>query len=239
MFSSRTFVLTAQLTLAAIGAASAQTAPSGPAPAAPAVNSPAGPGRTDYGVRFGPSFTTLTNVDALEETAAAAAFEPTLNFGGFLTYRLTPAMAVQAEVLFAAKGNRIRNKDAQPITTTTGEVKLPAANRVILVRYLEVPLLLRLSKRTHESTSLYVIGGPAVALRRNAVIREVSDPGRHEDIDDLISGSNFLYIVGGGLQHKRWLVDARITRGVRSVAAAAGLAPVKTDAFSVLMGVRF
>jgi hypothetical protein len=118
-------------------------------------------------------------------------------------------------------------------------VKLPAANRVILVRYLEVPLLLRLSKRTHESTSLYAIGGPAFALRRNAVIRQVSDPGRREDIDDLISGSNFLYIVGGGLQHKRWLVDARITRGVRSVAADTGLAPVKTGAFSVLMGVRF
>src|SRR5688500_2137352 len=238
MFSSRSYVLAAQLTLAAIGAASAQTPPPVPAAATPVTPS-AGPGRIDYGVRFGPSFTTLTNVDVLDETAAAAAFEPTLNFGGFVTFRLTPAMAFQPEILFAAKGHRIRDKNAQPVTTPTGEVKLPAANRVILVRYLEVPLLLRLSKRTHESTSLYVIGGPAFALRRNAVIRQVSDPGRREDIDDLISGSNFLYIVGGGLQHKRWLVDARITRGVRSVAADAGLAPVKTGAFSVLMGVRF
>jgi hypothetical protein len=239
MFSSRSYVLAAQVALTAIGVASAQTAPPVPAAAAPPVTSPAGPDRADYGVRFGPSFTTLTNVEALDDSAAAAAFEPTLNFGGFVTFQLTPAIAFQPEVLFAAKGHRIRDKDARPITTPTGEVKLPAADRVILVRYLEVPLLLRLSKRTHENTSLYLIGGPAFALRRNAVIRQVSDPGRREDIDDLISGSNFLYIVGGGLQHKRWLVDARITRGVRSVAVDAGLAPVKTGAFSVLMGVRF
>jgi hypothetical protein len=243
MFSSRLCALAALLTLAPLVPVAAQTPPQETPPPAPAVAAtPAaasGPDRIDYGVRFGPSFTTLTNVDVLDETAAAAAFEPTLNFGGFVTFQLTPAMAFQPEVLFAAKGHRIRDKDAQPLTTPTGESKLPAANRVILVRYLEVPLLLRLSKRTHESTSLYVIGGPAFALRRNAVIRQVSDPGRREDIDDLISGSNFLYILGGGLQHERWLVDARVTRGVRSVAADAGLAPVKTGAFSVLMGVRF
>src|SRR5687767_16029248 len=128
MFSSRTCVIAAQLTLSAVGAASAQAPPATPAAPAP-VTSPAGPARLHYGVRFGPSFTTLTNVDTLDETAAAAAFEPTLNFGGFVTFQLTPAMAFQPEVLFAAKGHRIRDKDAQPLTTPTGEVKLPAADR--------------------------------------------------------------------------------------------------------------
>ena len=89
---------------------------------------------------------------------------------------------------------------------------------MVLVRYLEFPLLLRLSKRTHENTSVYLIGGPSFALRRNAVIREVADAGRHEDIDDLVSGSNLSYIFGAGLQHRRWLVDARFTRGMRNIA---------------------
>ena len=47
------------------------------------------------------------------------------------------------------------------------------------------------------------------------------------------------YIVGGGMQHRRWLVDARITRGLMNIAADPAQPPVKTRAFSVLMGVRF
>ena len=242
MFSSR-YLLAALLALTSSFSVVAQTPTpdtAGAAPAAaPAPEVASGPPRVEYGVRFGPSFTTLSNVGGIDATAAAAAFEPTLNFGGFMTVRLTGSMAFQPEVLFAAKGHRIRDVDVTPITTLTGEVKFPPADRVILVRYLEVPLLLRLSNQTHENTSLYLIGGPAFALRRNAVIREVSDPGRHEKIDDLVSGSDFSYIVGAGAQHRRWLVDARFTRGMRNVATEAANAPVKTGAFSVLMGVRF
>ena len=242
MFSSKS-VLAALIALAFSAAAFAQ-APTpdaaGAAPAAaPAPDVASGPRRVDYGVRFGPSFTTLSNVGGIDVTAAAAAFEPTLNFGGFFTVRLTGSMAFQPEVLFAAKGHRIRDVDAAPITTLTGEVKFPPADRVILVRYLEVPMLLRLSKQTHENTSLYLIGGPAFALRRNAVIRQVADAGRHEKIDDLVSGSDFSYIFGAGAQHRRWLVDARFTRGMRNVATETANAPVKTGAFAVLMGVRF
>ena len=98
--------------------------------------------RLEYGVRFGPSFTTLTSVDTFDITAAPAAFEPTLNFGGFIAIHVRGPLAFQPEVLFAAKGHRIRDKDARPTTTPTGEQKLPPADRVILVRYLEVPLLL-------------------------------------------------------------------------------------------------
>ena len=193
----------------------------------------------DYGVRFGPSFTTLSNVDTFDITAAPAAFEPTLNFGGFATIHLRGSLSFQPEVLFAAKGQRIRDKDAQPITTSTGEQKLPAADRVILVRFLEVPLLLRLSKQTHENTSVYVVAGPALAFLRNAVIRQVVDPGLREDIDDLVGGSDLSYIVGAGFQYERWLVDARITRGIRNIASDPTLAAVNTHAFSVLLGVRF
>jgi hypothetical protein len=209
------------------------------APASAQTPDPTNRLRLEYGVRFGPSFTTLTNVDAFDITAAPAAFEPTLNFGGFVTIHLRGPLAFQPEVLFAAKGQRIRDKNAQPVTTSTGERRLPAADRVILVRYLEVPLLLRMSKRTHESTSLYVVAGPALALRRSAVIRQVADPGRREDIVDLVSGSDLSYVAGGGLQHERWMADARIVRGMRNVASDPTPMSVKTSAFSVLLGVRF
>ena len=224
----------------AIGPAAAQTVPPGPAaPATPAAPAPPGPGRVNYGVRFGPSFTTLTSVETLDPTAAAAAFEPTMNFGGFVTIRMSGALSLQPEVLFAAKGQRIRDSDAQPVLTATGVLELPDADRVVLIRYLEFPLLVRLSKQAHENTSLYVIAGPAFALSRNAVIRDVANSGRHEDIGGKVTGGNFSYIVGGGLQHRRWLVDARLSRGIRNIATAPSPGPVKTSAFSVLMGVRF
>lgn len=252
MPSSRSCALVTLLVLAAGLSAAAQTDPPqtpppetvAPAPAAAATPpAPAEPSRIHYGVRFGPSFTSLTSVEPFDDTATIAAFEPTMNFGGYVQIDLTGAFSFQPEVLFAAKGHRIRNKDAQPFTTSTGEVKLPAADRVVLVRYLEFPLLLRMSRRTHENTSVYLIGGPSIALRRNAVIREVADAGRHEDIADLVSGSDLSYVYGAGLQHRRWLVDARFTRGMRNIATDRAPVPVpvlvKTGAFSVLMGARF
>jgi Outer membrane protein beta-barrel domain len=240
MVSSRSCILITVLTFASLASARAQTNPPQPPPAAPpAASSPAGPRRIHYGVRFGPSFTTLTSVETFDATASAAAFEPTMNFGGFAHIELPGPLSFQPELLFASKGHRIRDKDAPPQTTPTGELKLPAADRVILVRYLELPFLLRVSKRTHENTSLYLIAGPAIAFRRNAVIREVRDAGRREDIAAQVNGGDMSYIAGGGLQHKRWLVDARITRGIRNIASDPFPAVVKTGAFAVLMGTRF
>src|SRR5688572_1524791 len=241
MLSSKSRVLVALLVLGSVRAAAQTPAPQTPPPEPPPAAPPqaAAPARIHYGVRFGPSFTSLTSVEPFDDTAATAAFEPTLNFGGFAAVALAGPLSFQPEVLFAAKGHRIRDKDARPITTSTGELKLPAADRVVLVRYLEFPVLLRLSKRTHENASLYVIGGPAFALRRNAVIREVVDAGRHEDIDDLVSGSNLSYIFGAGAQYRRWFVDARFSRGMRNIASDPTPVGVKTGAFSVLMGAEF
>ena len=208
MLSSPSRALVTLLVLAACTPVSAQTTPpqtpppqAPPPPTAPATTPapPAGPSRIHYGVRFGPSFTTLTSVepfDADRYHGRVRTDDELRRVSSLID--LTGSLSFQPEVLFAAKGQRIRDKDAQPITTPDGELKLPAADRVVLVRYLEFPLLLRLSKHTHENTSLYVIAGPAFALRRNAVIRQVVDSGRHEVIDELVSGSNLSYIFGAG-----------------------------------------
>jgi hypothetical protein len=208
-----------------------------PAPDAAAA-APAVARHVDYGVRFGPSFTTLTSVETFDDTVVAAAAEPTMNFGGFVTIELSGPLSFQAEALFAAKGNRVYGKDARPVITGTG-TRPPQADQVILIRYLEFPLLLRASNRTGAASSVYLIAGPALAIRRNAVIREVADSGRLEEITDEVTSGAMSLVFGGGLQHQRWLVDARLTRGLGNVAVAEQPAPVKTNAFAVLMGVRF
>ena len=77
------------MSFVAITHAAAQTPPAEPAapPAQAAPAEPSGPSRLHYGVRFGPSFTTLTSVEPFDDTAATAAFEPTMNFGGFFRSR--------------------------------------------------------------------------------------------------------------------------------------------------------
>ena len=238
-FSTCAALLILVSAVAARAQAPPQTSPPTPAPDAAAAVVPGVPRLSlEYGVRFGPSFTSLTSIETFDPTDVPVAVEPTLNFGGFFTINLPGPVSFQPEVLFAAKGHRIRDRNAPPINTASGTQEAPA-NRVILLRYLEVPVLLRIAKQTHERTSLYLIGGPAFAFRRNAVIREVADPGRLTHIEDEITGRNLLLVFGAGLQHKRWLVDARLTRGVRNVAVDPQPAEVKTNAFSVLMGVRF
>jgi hypothetical protein len=213
-----------------------QPAPPQEAPASPA---PSSERRIAYGVRFGPSFATLTSIETFAPDMIARAFEPTLNFGLFAHTELPGPLSFQPEILFAARGHRIHDKDAQPTTAPTGELKRPSATHVILIRYLEIPLLLRLSKQTRENTAFYLIFGPAFALQRNAVIRQVSDSGRKEDIDALVTGSNLSYVAGGGVQYKRWLADARVTKGMGNIAVTPLPAEVKTNAFSVLIGARF
>jgi hypothetical protein len=160
-----------------------------------------------------------------------------MNFGGFVTIDIAGPLAFQPEVLFAAKGHRIHDRNAPPTITGTGS-KPPQADRVILLRYLEIPLLVRVSRRARSDALLYVIAGPAFAIRRNAVIRDVADSGRLEDIADQVSGSNMSVVFGAGLQRRRWLVDARVTKGLRNVALFPQPAAVKTSAFTVLLGVR-
>ncbi len=207
-----------------------------PAPDAAATAPPARPG-LEYGVRFGPAFTSLTSVETFDNTVVAASPESTMNFGGYVRLHIAGALSFQPEVLFAAKGQRIHDKDAQPTISGTG-LRPPQADKVVLVRYLEIPLLVRAAKQVRTDSSVYLIAGPALALRRNAVIREVVDSGKLEDIGAQVAGSNFSLVYGGGFQRERWLVDARFTRGLRNIAVVPLPAAVKTGGFAVLLGVR-
>ena len=208
---------------------------------APAQATPATPAerRFEYGVRFGPSFATLTSVEPFDPELVGSAFEPTLNYGGFFWIHLAGPWSFQPEIIFAAKGQRVHDKDAPPTTAPDGELKPPVADRVVLIRYLDFPLLVRLSKQTGEDTSLYLIGGPSIGLLRNAVIRQVGDAEKFVDIEDMVKGTNLSFIVGAGVQHKRWLADARLTRGIQNIAVNPDPVNVYANAFTVLIGVRF
>ena len=162
-----------------------------------------------------------------------------MNFGGYALIDLRGPLSFQPEVLFAAKGHRIRDKDAQPITTSTGELKLPAADRVVLVRYLEFPLLLRHVEAHARNTSLYD-RRPVIRLaperrdtrgRRRRQARGHRRLGeRQQPVVHRRRGRAIQALAGRCALHAR---DAK--HRVRSRDPVA----VKTGAFSVLMGARF
>jgi hypothetical protein len=194
-------------------------------------------GRTlESGVKIGLALTNLSNVSTLVNTSIAAGFEPTISLGGFLTIPVSGRVGFQLEAALAAKGQRIRDPNA---TISAGTPREPQADRVVLLKYLEFPLLMRLSTAGRAGTSLYVLGGPAIGFRLGAVSRTVADAGVLNDIEALIKGTDFGLMVGGGIQHNHVLVEGRVTKGLQNVALVPAPGEVKTRSLAVIVGVRF
>ena len=134
MTSIRCSVCAALLFFAASLSANAQTPqapPPEPPPQAPPPETPAAPAASgglhlamEWGVRFGPSFTSLTSVETLQPEDVGVAKEPTMNFGGFVKFGLGP-LSLQPEVLYANKGHRIRDKDAPPVSPPPATARTP------------------------------------------------------------------------------------------------------------------
>lgn len=139
------------------------------------------------------------------------------------------ALSVQAEGLLTHKG--WQNPDD--------------ADEALILRYLEVPLLIRVAFG-QDSTSPFVYAGPAFALRLSATATD-SDSGRdleEEDVSDEIASSDLGLVFGGGISFGRLTAEARLTRGTRSIDAnaddrRAGPLDVKNTAISFLVGYSF
>lgn len=199
----------------------------------------------DKGVKLGVAMTNLSNIVALTSPLIESGAEPTISFGGFVTFPISGGLAFQTEALFSSKGQRIRDKDAQA-TTIVGPIgttitKLPEADRVVLLNYLEIPLLMRLSTTpaTPAGTSFHVLGGLALAFKMGAKLRWVTENREPDDIGSRISGSDVSLVMGGGLQRGHVIAEGRLTQGLKNVAIDPSLGSVKTKAVTVILGVRF
>ena len=106
----------------------------------------------------------------------------------------------------------------------------------LLLRYLEI-LLLRASRRARADASVYFIGGPALAIRRNASSETSPIQEGSTIIADQVSG-NTSRSYRGGLQYREPMaVDARFPKGCGMSPCAVSHGS-ETSAFAVLLGVR-
>jgi hypothetical protein len=121
--------------------------------------------------------------------------------GAFATFHLVSFLEVQPEVLYSIKGARA---DFEGIASK------------LLIDYLEVPLLLRVSKR--GGIGYYAAGGPSVAFQMRARTRTKFAGSTEEiDISDQVERLDFGMAIGGGVEIGSLVFDGRYTHGLYDV----------------------
>lgn len=151
-------------------------------------------------------------------------------FGGvggvFVTFPLVSWLELQPEVLYAMKGARL-NEDG-------------IASQVWL-DYVDVPVLVRFSRRGAGAFRYYLVGGPSFGLRVRARTRTDFGGATEEiDISDDVERADLAVVAGGGVEFGALIVDARYSAGLSDIDKDKDDAvTVTTRAFSFTVGVRF
>ena len=177
----------------------------------------------EKGVRGGVNFT--TTVISGEGDVGAVDWQLRGVFGGFVTWRFTRWLELQPEVLYAMKG-----ASSEEFVETK-----------LLLDYLEVPVLVRVTRGDAGATRYYVAGGPSVGLLLRARTRADFGGSTEEiDIKDELENVDFGLVVAGGIEFGAIVVDGRYTHGLTNIdQASRGVDEIKNRAVSVTVGIKF
>lgn len=156
-----------------------------------------------------------------------AAFDTRVGLTGgvFVTWRAVSWLALQPELLVTSKGARF---EADVLDTR------------LVLDYLEVPLLARLSRRVSGAT-VYAAAGPSFGWLLRAKSRVAFDGSTEEiDLKDEVEPFEIGAAFGGGIEIGAFVVDGRFTLGLSDIdadtTAAAGM---KTRTIALTAGFRF
>jgi len=135
------------------------------------------------GIKVGMAFATLsTNVHEFEEAGSASGF----TIGAFGTYKITPALAIQPELLYVRKG--------------TGDADFLSSVGFAL-RYLEIPLLVKYDLVRTGKTIPRLYAGPAagILLGANLYYHGLFTDYDH-DVKDGMKSVDFCLVFGGEIE---------------------------------------
>jgi hypothetical protein len=146
--------------------------------------------------------------------------------GVFFTLPLISRIELQPEVLYSSKGARL---DDDGIQST------------LVLDYLEVPVLARLSGTAFGTRRFYVIAGPTVGVRLRAKSRtEFSGSTEEIEFAEEVERLDFGVAAGGGLEFGALLFDARYTIGLRDIDRdRTDQVKISNRVFSLTAGWRF
>jgi hypothetical protein len=123
--------------------------------------------------------------------------------GVFVTLPLLSRLELQPEGLFTSKGTR---------------VDFAGIKASLVADYVEVPALVRFSRRGTGRFNYYVAGGPAVAFLLRARSRtEFAGATEEIDISDQINRVDFGVAMGGGVEIGSIVIDGRYTLGLQDI----------------------
>ena len=186
--------------------------------------------RLEFGGKIGPTIATVISDSADQEGVYHR--KTSLGGGGFVVLPLTGRLAVQIEALFTPKGGNLPSE--QDFSSS------------LLLDYVEVPLLGRITAARSSSRALHVFGGPSAGFRINAKFKVVSSgtvgsSGFTDDISSEIERFELGMVAGGGLDAGRHLViDARYFWGLTNVNRDASEGNgVRNRGLTILAGLRF
>ncbi|MGB2712830.1 MAG: porin family protein [Vicinamibacterales bacterium] len=176
------------------------------------------------GVRGGVNFTTTKTTG--EDQDGAVDWQLRGVFGGFVTWRAASWIELQPEVLYAMKGAK-------------GEEFGIVAK--LLLDYIEVPVLARISRGSANARSWYVVGGPSFGYLLRAKTRADFGSSTEEiDVIDEVERFDVGIVAGGGLEFGRIVVDGRYTHGLSDIDKdTSDDVKVTNRALSVTVGFRF
>lgn len=151
---------------------------------------------------------------------------PALVAGAFMTYRLASWLEFQPELLYSVKGSRFEESG---FTAT------------VLIDYLEVPLLARVSRRGNGGMGFYAAGGPYAAFQLRARTRmKFSGSTEDRDVSDDVERADFGFSVGGGVELGHFVFDGRYVHGLTDVDKdRSDGTKITNRAISITAGYRF
>ena len=192
---------------------------------------PAAAQGVQFGGKVGPSFTTIVVEEdqgdqlPFERRIAAAG-------GGFVVLPIAPRFFVQVEALTTPRGTRLEPEEEEGIVQT------------LLLRYLEFPVLLRVTG-PRLGGHWYFFGGGYTAIRLSAKEQLSSftgftSAGTREDVSDSIERVENGFLGGAGVELGKYvLLEGRYARGLSNINKVADAPRFTSRALTFMVGVRF
>lgn len=182
------------------------------------------------GLRGGSNFARLS-------TETPGDLERVTGFVGGISgvFELTPWLAFQPELLYSVRGAKgTIELNSGGVSSVEGEVTL---------KYVELPLLLRIIAPADWPVLPYLIGGTALAANlsayANGTVEGLGLSVTDERIDELVTDSDWELIIGGGVQiwlrYFRVEASARYTKGLLDVDEQISVLTLKNDVWSVML----
>ena len=185
--------------------------------------------RFQVGLKAGPSFTDIAQDEddggTYHRRIAAAG-------GGFVRLALAGPAGLQVEALSTPKGTRLEEPGSN-LTET------------LMLRYFEVPVLLRVDAPGLEDGGWYVFGGGYFAVRTSAKVQthfvdNSIESGTRDDAGDVIERYDNGWVAGAGYDIGRFLVvEGRYTRGLSNVNSIPDSVGFTNRAVTFMIGFRY